>query len=246
MSEMIRRLKTATASTIALLSLLSAIPAAANLLDKTATINGTRVNYKVVLPNNYDPAKAYPAVLAFPPGGQDMRMVMAGIDGNYRAQAEQRGYIVIEAEAPGGVLFFDGGDRIFPAFITKILGDYKIQDNKFHAAGNSNGGLSAFRVAANYPQYFWSVTGFPGFLEDLGAEKMKALGKMCIHMFAGELDSGWPEEMREQADKLKAGGYNVTYSLEKGQPHVIRTLTGAGAARLFDQFDQARKGQCAK
>jgi len=228
------------------LALLSAIPATAAVLDKTATINGTRVSYKVVLPSNYDPTKSYPAVLAFPPGGQDMRMVMAGIDRNWRAQAEQRGYIVIEAAASNGVLFFDGGDRIFPEFITKILADYKIEDKKFHAAGNSNGGLSAFRVAANYPQYFWSVTGFPGFLEDASAEKMKALGKMCIHMFAGERDSGWPEAMREQSEKLRAGGYNVTYALEKGQPHVLGTLTGAGAARLFDQFDQARKGQCAK
>jgi len=237
-------------TTLGISSLLSALlltaPAMADVLDKTATIKGSTVQYKVVLPRNYDAGKAYPAVLAFPPGGQDMDMVQATISGNWRAQAEQRGYIVIEPAAPNGVLFFDGGDRIFPEFITKILSDYRILDNKFHVAGNSNGGLSAFRVAANYPQYFWSVTGYPGFLDDASADQMKSLGKMCIHMFAGELDSGWPEAMREQSAKLRAAGYDVTFQLEKGQPHVIRTLTGAGAARLFDQFEQARKGQCAK
>jgi predicted peptidase len=232
-------------SAIAIAFLLGS-PASADVQSKTATISGMKVNYKVVLPKNFDPAKAYPAVLAFPPGGQDMRMVDAGIDGNYRAQAESRGYIVVEPEAPNGTLFFEGGEKIFPAFVTKILGDYKIQDGKFNAAGNSNGGLSAFLIVSKYPQYFVSVTGFPGFLDDATPQTMAALGKMCIHMFAGELDSGWPEEMRGQADKLKAAGYNVTYSLEKGQPHVIRTLTGSGAARLFDQFDAARKGTCAK
>jgi hypothetical protein len=75
---------------------------------------------------------------------------------------------------------------------------------------------------------------------------MAALGKMCIHMFAGELDSGWPDAMREQAAKFRASGYNVTFAIEKGQPHVIRTLTGPGASRLFDQFDAARAGHCAK
>ena len=231
---------------VALLSLLNGPFAAADVLDRSATLNGTTLRYKVVVPRNFDPAKAYPAVLAFPPGGQGMDMVDATLNSVYRAQAEQRGYIVVEPAAPNGELFFEGGERVFPAFLTKLLGDYKILDNKFHVAGNSNGGLSAFLVAAKYPQFFWSVTGFPGFLEDATPQQTSALAKLCIHMFAGELDSGWPDAMREQATKLRASGYNVTFAIEKGQPHVIRTLTGAGAARLFDQFDSARQGRCAK
>lgn len=219
--------------------------ASAEVLDKTATINGTVLHYKLVLPRNFDPAKAYPAVLAFPPGGQDMDMVDATLNSVYRAQAESRGYIVVEPAAPNGVLFFEGSERVFPAFLTKLTGDYKILDNKFHVAGNSNGGLSAFLIASKYPQFFWSVTGFPGFLDPVTPQQIDALGKMCIHMFAGELDSGWPDEMRRQAARLRAAGHKVTFVIEKGQPHVIPTLAGAGAARLFDQFEQARQGRCA-
>ena len=135
-----------------------------------------------------------------------MDMVDATLNSVYRAQAEQRGYIVVEPAAPNGVLFFEGSERVFPAFLTKLLGDYKIVDNKFHVAGNSNGGLSAFLVAAKYPQFFWSVTGFPGFLEDATPQQSSALAKLCIHMFAGELDSGWPDEMRQQAAKFRASG----------------------------------------
>jgi poly(3-hydroxybutyrate) depolymerase len=40
------------------------------------------------------------------------------------------------------------------------LADYKIQAGRFHVAGVSNGGISAFTVAAAYPQQFWSVTSF--------------------------------------------------------------------------------------
>jgi S-formylglutathione hydrolase FrmB len=225
---------------------LPASPGNAEIVNKLSTIDGIRLEYKVVLPRNYDPQKAYPAVLAFPPGGQDMDMVDATLSGNYRAQAEQRGYIVVEPAAPNGDLFFEGGQRVFPAFLTKLTAEYKILDNKFHAAGNSNGGLSAFTVASKYPQFFWSVTGFPGYLDEATPQQTAALSKMCIHMFAGELDSGWPEAMRDQAATFRADGYSVTFALEKGQPHVIRTLTGAGAARLFDQFEQARTGNCAK
>ncbi|HEY1757743.1 MAG TPA: hypothetical protein VGG72_20395 [Bryobacteraceae bacterium] len=42
-----------------------ALPVQAELLEKTKKVGGTTVRYKVVLPNGYDPAKAYPAILAF-------------------------------------------------------------------------------------------------------------------------------------------------------------------------------------
>ena len=238
--------KSAMCFAVAAACLCFASPGSASVVEKTASIGGATVHYKVVLPPGFDEAKTYPAVLAFPPGGQDMEMVDATLNGNYRAEAERRGYIVIEPAAPNGVLFFEGSEKIFPAFITKLLSDYRIAGGKFNVAGNSNGGLSAFLIASRYPQYFVSVTGFPGFLDDAGAQQINALGKLCIHMFAGALDSGWPDAMRDQAGKLRAAGFNVTYALEPGQPHVIRTLTGSGAARLFDQFDAARQGHCAK
>src|SRR6266850_8447448 len=79
---------------------------------------------------------------------------------NLRAEAEKRGYIVVAPAAPDDQLFFEDGARIFPEFLKMILADYKIQDNKFHIAGPSNGGIAAFHVAAANPQYFLSVTAF--------------------------------------------------------------------------------------
>jgi len=40
----------------------------AEVIEKSKNIAGTTVQYKVVLPSNYDPAKAYPGVLAFGTG----------------------------------------------------------------------------------------------------------------------------------------------------------------------------------
>jgi len=228
------------------LSLLIGSTAAADVIDRTATINGMTVDYKVIRPRNFDPAKTYPAVLAFPPGDQSMDMVMVGVDYNYRAEAERRGYIVIEPAAPSGVSFVRGGDRIFPAFIEKLLADYKIEGNKFNAVGQSNGGRAAFKIAADYPQYFLSVTGFPGRLEEATPAKLDALTKLCVHMYVGEYDDAWLGDTRAQADTLLARGAKITFHLEKGQEHVLSTVADSGAARLFDQFDAARKGACAE
>jgi len=220
-------------------------PLAAKIFDKTADVAGTKLDYKVILPNDYDPAKAYFGILAFPGGPQTMEMVMGTVMRNWREQAETLGYIVIVPAAPNGDLFFEEGDRVFPAFIVKLLSDYKIQQNKFHIAGVSNGGLSAFHIASLYPQYFWSVTGLPGFLDDGSPERVQALSKLCIYMYAGEMDPGWLRSERTEAARFKSQGYTVEFNEEKGQGHVMRTLEGPGAARLFKQFEQARQG-CGK
>lgn len=83
----------------------------AEVLDKTKNIAGTTVQYKVILPNGYDPANAYPAVLAFPGGPQTMEMVEATVERNWREQAEKLGYIVIAPAAPDGDLFFEKGAK---------------------------------------------------------------------------------------------------------------------------------------
>src|SRR5712691_12697467 len=165
----------------------------AEVLVKDQDFAGTTVHYKVILPNGYKPAKAYPAVLAFPGGPQTMDTVNGTVERNWREQAERLGYIVIVPAAPNGRLFFEEGAKVFPEFLIKLPSDFKILDDKFHIAGVSNGGLSAFHIAASYPQYFWSVTGLPGYLPDASPVRVRALAKMCINMYAGEMDTGWVE-----------------------------------------------------
>jgi poly(3-hydroxybutyrate) depolymerase len=229
-----------------ILAILSGVRGKAEVLDKTKKIGGTAVHYKVVLPKNYDPARAYPAVLGFGGGPQTMNVVDSVITRNFRDEAEKRGYIVIVPAAPNDQLFFEGGERIFPEFLKQILADYKIQDNKFHVAGPSNGGISAFHVASLNPDYFLSITAFPGYLWEATPAHVKAISKMCINMFVGELDPmGWQDLMETQAMNFRAQGMTAQYTVEKGQPHRLETLAGPNSSRLFDLFEKARNG-CGK
>jgi predicted peptidase len=220
--------------------------ALAELLDKTAKVAGTTVRYKVVLPGGYDPARAYPAILAFGGGPQTMNTVDSILSRNFRAEAEKRGCIVVAPAAPNDHLFFEGGDRIFPEFLRMILADYKIQDNRFHIAGPSNGGIAAMYVAAANPQYFLSVTAFPGYMWEPTPDKLQAISKMCVFLYVGENDEYmWHEEMKREAEVLRSKGTIARYTVEKGQPHRLETLAGAGAGRLFDGFEETKKG-CSK
>ena len=162
---------------------------------------------------------------------------------NFRAEAEKRGYIVIAPAASDDHLFFEDGARIFPEFLKMILADYKIQDNKFHIAGPSNGGIAALHVAAANPQYFLSITAFPGYMWDPSPAKLQAISKMCVFMYVGENDEyRWHPEMKKEAELLRSTGTVARYTVEKGQPHRLETLAGANAGRLFDGFEETKKG----
>src|SRR5262249_17289975 len=207
-------------------------PLQAELVEKAKKVGGTTVHYKVVLPNGYDATKAYPAILAFGGGPQTMNTVDSVLSRNLRAEAEKRGYIIIAPAAPDGQLFFEDGARIFPEFLKMVLADYKIQDNKFHIAGPSNGGIAAFHVAAANPQYFVSVTAFPGYMWEPTTAKLQAISKMCVFMYVGELDEYmWHGEMQHEAEFLRSKGTVARYTVEKGQPHRLDTLAGPNAGR---------------
>src|SRR5207302_6688778 len=127
-----------------------------------------------------------------------------------------------------------GGDRIFPDFLDQMLREYKIEGGKFHVAGPSNGGLSAFHIASMYPRYFRSVTGFPGYLREESEAKLNALKPLCLYMHVGERDLEWQMPMQRQSDLLRENGFHVRFTIEPDQGHGIQTLTGDGAGRLFE------------
>jgi predicted esterase len=245
-SKWMKRARAAAAVVTAAMGLFLIQPLRAEVIEKTKKVGDTTVHYKVVLPNNYDPAKAYPAVLVMGGGPQNMNTVDNILARNFRAEAEKRGYIIVGPAAPDDDLFFDDGDRIFPEFLKMILADYKIQDNKFHVAGPSNGGIASLHVAATNPDYFLSVTAFPGYMWEPDEEKLQAISKMCVFMYVGEHDPyRWHGEMKREAEFLRSKGTVARYTVEQGQPHRLETLAGENAGRLFDGFEETKKG-CSK
>lgn len=232
------------AAWLAALALGAACAAAhAAVQQRIMRVGTTRVDYKLVLPNDYDAEKTYPAILVFGGGPQSMNAVDGALERNFRPLAEALGYIVVAPAAPDGDLFFYGGDRIFPKFLDNVLATYKIEGGKFHVAGPSNGGIAALHVAAQHPQYFWSATAFPGYLWQPTEAKLRALEGICVYLYIGENDQyPWHDEMKREAEYLRARGTVAEYTVEGGQPHRIETLAGSGASRLFADFQAARQG----
>src|SRR5690606_8873687 len=131
---------------LALLALLIAGTSAAEVDERSMRVAGTTVRYKLVLPDGYDPAEEYPAVLVCGGGPRRMRAVEVTVERNIRPEAERRGYRVCAPAAQNDELFFQRGDRIFPDFLDKLLAELKIAGGKCHVAGPSNGGIAVMHV----------------------------------------------------------------------------------------------------
>jgi pimeloyl-ACP methyl ester carboxylesterase len=224
------------------LALTSCAQALAETRSESIELAGTRIEYRVVLPLNLDPTRRYPGVLAFPGAGQTLRNVDTMLERNWTAEAERRGYIVVSPAAPDLGLYFQRGDTIFPEFLDRMLERYPIDRAAFHVAGVSNGGASAFHIAAAHSGYFRSVTGLPGYLPYASAEKLESLAKLCVYMHVGELDEDWLTTMKYQAQQLTDAGAALRFWVERGQGHIMESLSGAGAARLFEHFRDAEAG----
>ena len=230
-----------TAVLVALLLAL-ANTAAAEVVAKTGTFGGLKVDYRVVLPTGFDPSRAYPAVLVFTGGGQTMSILEGTIEADWRKEAERRGYLIVSPAAPDGNLFFESGDRIFPQFIDEFLKAYKVQ-GKLHVAGHSNGGLSAFHIAAKYPQYFSTVTGYPGLLDGPDRDRMHVLKPLCLYMHVGDLDDGWKGAMQSEAAEMKKMCFKVQFAIEPKQVHRLKAQEINLSPRLFDEIESCGKGR---
>jgi poly(3-hydroxybutyrate) depolymerase len=224
---------------IALAAALGAQPAAAEIVERRGTFGGLDVEYRVVLPDGYDPARAYPGVLVFTGGAHSLRGVEGTLAADWRVQAERRGYIVVSPAGPGGRLFFESGDRIFPEFLDRFLAEYRIL-GRLHVAGHSNGGLSAFHVATRFPQYFATVIGYPGLIPGQDAARADVLKSLCVFMHVGDQDPAWRTPMQSQAESLRKTGVRIRFQVEPNQGHRLRADTIDLSTRLFEEIESCK------
>jgi len=214
-------------------------PAAADKVGLFKTKNGVSIRYTIVTPFPLIKTKEYPAILAFPSGRQDTAAAKAAIDEYWGPEARKRGYYVFVPEAPKGYLFYGRGVFLMPEFIEHFMTKYKIKDGKLHIAGNSNGGLSAFRIALKNRSRTKSLTVFPGYpatTRDL--YRTSRLKKIKVNMFVNEGDKRWKEMMDFTAERLKAVGVDVHYQTFPGEGHKVDAIAGPNAKTLFDILER--------
>lgn len=199
-------------------------------------LDGTIVNYYLVLPDDYTGGKPLPAILALPGADQQSHAVQWGLKHYWQTEAERRGYIVVSPQSPGQ-LFYEGGEKYIPEILERIKTQYKIKGDRFHLTGVSSGGMSAMQVAAVFPDYFHSVTALPGFLWVPTEKKYQTLKDKCMILIAGAPEILWADGARRDVEKLRELGASPFLDILPGKVHWRSPYIDDGAAKLFDMIE---------
>jgi predicted peptidase len=198
-----------------------------------------RLHYAEILPQDYQPDREYPILLALPPGEQSQAMVSWGLIEYWRAEAIARNWIVVSPVAPSGRLFFEGSETLIPQFLAGIAEKYHPEGGKFHIGGISNGGRSGFRIAVEYPELFHSLMVLPGYPDEQDFEKLANLRNMPVTMFVGEFDIEWIAPMQRVETMLTELNGQVSLEIVPREDHVIQQLLGG--KHLFDLLEGIRR-----
>jgi pimeloyl-ACP methyl ester carboxylesterase len=229
---------------VALLALLAAPSARAELLWRTINVQFPRATYELrfalVLPDDFDPAKTHPVMLAIPPGRGDEMLVKRGLF-YWREGAERSGWVVVSPMWVNERPYYEQGHVVLPALVEWIQDTFRVEGGKPHLTGVSLGGVAAFIAAVEYTDLFASLTVLPGGLPREHADKVENLARLPTTFYVGERDEQYmpAAEQLEQAYNAMGGVFEKI--VIPGHAHVLRTLEDG--ERLYANLDKRRIGR---
>lgn len=202
--------------------------------------DGTRLEFRLVAPSQ--PRDEYPFLLALPPGPQTADTVDWGMDYLYQDQAIRRGWVVLSPAAPQGQLFFGQSAKYLPELVRELAKKYPPEGGKFHLAGVSNGGLSAFHIAVLHPELFHSIAVLPGWPSPGALDQLERLKGIPLRMWVGEHETTLRVDLMKKAEeRLRAHGSEVELIVLSGEGHNLLKSLGGGDA-VFDFLEKHRPG----
>jgi len=188
--------------------------------------------YRIYVPTNYDPTKAYPLVVALHGmGGNENSMFNGYGEGAIKREAETRGYIVVCPKGRGSSSMYTGtAERDVIDVLKQTMGDYTIDPDRVYLMGHSMGGYGTWSVAMNHPELFAALAPIAGGGQTAGLSRIVHIPELIIH---GDNDPTVSvEESRKMVRAATELGIEVKYVEVPGGDH-----SGVVVPHLKDVFD---------
>jgi pimeloyl-ACP methyl ester carboxylesterase len=145
-----------------------------------------------------------------------------------------------QSRSPGWQALLRWRKAVIPSLIAELHDTSKIENDIFHIAGISNGGIAAFRIAENDPETYCSMLvlpGLPGNRRDF--ERLERLKGIPVDMMVGKRDVRWADRMLEPQTRLDELEIPAWLRVLPGVGHVI--ADSVLASELFDRRDERRR-----
>jgi hypothetical protein len=117
-----------------------------------------KLPYVVLLPDGYDPDRAYPAAVAFAPGGMGTRSTDFTLETLW-TDADARGeWILVAAAQPENGWINHPSHHALNALMKKVRKEHKVEENTFHFVGLGSGARPAATYAGMSRRYVRGLT----------------------------------------------------------------------------------------
>lgn len=199
--------------------------------------NGILVRYRLILPNNYDPTKAYPAMLAYPPGDQKETSADWAIEEFWGEEARDKGWIIVVPIAPERGWINHPAHHALNDLLKEVKTSHKIEGGKFHMLGFEAGSRPAATFALMSKEYFQSLTTISSYAwERWDEDDMSDFKIMPVKIIVGDQDAHGLQVAHHAQRMFKK--HKVKHDLEiiSGEGRDLPSLRKAAVMGMMEDF----------
>jgi Tetratricopeptide repeat len=184
---------------------------------------GGTLPFSVDLPVAYDPARAYPVLIA-PGHGKKVEGNWGGLF--WGEDTSQRGWITVESPA----FLMTEPIHSTEQLLDEVARRYKVEGGKFHLAcyGPSSG--PAFACAMTYPERVKSIVAIPGFPVTDKTDELSKLRGIRVSFIVGEKDALWRPDVEVAHARLTKLGVDSYLEVVSGAGHLLQEMFGGELA----------------
>jgi poly(3-hydroxybutyrate) depolymerase len=207
-------------------------------------VDNTLQPYRVFVPAGYDGSKSYPLVVALHGMGGDENSIFEsyppGGPSVVKAQAEQRGYLVVCPKGRGTAdMYLAKAEQDVLDVLAEMRRVYKVDGQRIYLTGHSMGGYGTWSLSQAHPDLFAALAPISGGGNTAGMVKIAAIPQYVTH---GDNDKTVPvERSREMVAAAKAAHTEIVYNEVKGGSHI--SVATPAWPEIFAFFDAHSKGK---
>lgn len=216
---------------------------------------GFKLNYRMYVPNNYDPSFSYPLVLYLHGLGESGTDNCKQVDSRSTITYQLLNYgnmtrypcIIIAPQSESGVWFSPYDTGIAPDLqmainlVNETCNKYNVDKNRLYITGYSYGGFGTWNAIIRFPTMFTAAVPICGVGDPSKASLIKNVPIWAFHSSDDTVVS--VNGSREMVDALKAINGNIKYTEYQNSGHDCWTMTYSNPDLYSWLFRQDKAGE---
>ena len=192
------------------------------------------LQYRVVLPKNYNAKKTYPAMVLMPSGRQQQGAMDWAISNLLGESAENSDWIVLCPLAPSTSWYTHPAHHALNAVMDHVRDEYKI-GGKYHLVGWGSGGAPANTYSNMSRSYFQSLTILSSYTWSYSDDRNISRIKMPVNLIVGAKDAYGVKLYKQTKKRMDSEKVKASLTILPDDAYVLNSLMGA---KFFQQMNR--------